>query len=60
MSVLIASIDHFDLVFLKRPISLDESFKFKQILALGCHKMREQLIFGWGGDITSVRKVRTP
>ena len=52
MSVLIASIDHFDLVFLKRPISLDESFKFQRILALGCLKMREQLIFGWGGDMT--------
>ena len=60
MSVLIASIDHFDLVFLKRPISLDESFKFQWILALGGLKKREQLVFGWGGDMTSVRKVRTP
>ena len=58
MKIMTVSI-HF-LFFSKKPISLDESFKFQRILALGCLKMREQLIFWWGGDMTSVWKVRTP
>ena len=46
--------------FYKGNPSPDESFKFQRILALWGLQMKKQLIFWLGGDITSVRKVRTP
>ena len=46
--------------FYKGNPSPDESFKFQRILALWGLQIKKQLIFWLGGDITSVRKVRTP